>query len=91
MVAERRNTVVVVTSAVKGEGKSATSVNLAYVLAQDLGKNTVLIDGDLKSPTLHSYAAVASEPGLADLLQGTQPLDCCLHHLEELPLWIMPT
>ena len=91
MVAERRNTVVVVTSAVKGEGKSATSVNLAYVLAQDLGKSTVLIDGDLKNPALHSYAAVASEPGLTDLLQGTQPLDCCLHHLEELPLWIMPT
>ena len=91
MVAGRPHAVIVVTSAVKGEGKSSTAVNLAYVLAQDLGKNTVLIDGDLKNPALHSYAAVASEPGLTDLLQGTQPLDCCLHHLEELPLWIMPT
>jgi capsular exopolysaccharide synthesis family protein len=91
MSAERPHTVIVVTSAVKGEGKSATAINLGYVLAQDLGKTTVLIDGDLKSPALHSYAAVASEPGLTDLLQGTKPLDCCLQHLGELPLWIMPT
>lgn len=91
MVAERPHTVIVVTSAVKGEGKSATAVNLGYVLAQDLGKITVLIDGDLKNPSLHSYAAVASEPGLMDLLQGNKPLDRCLHRVGELPLWIMPT
>jgi len=91
MNAERRNTVVVVTSAVKGEGKSAAAVNLAYVLAQDLGKMTVLIDGDLKNPTLDAYAGVASEPGLTDLLQETEPLDRCLQRLGELPLWIMPT
>src|SRR2546425_1721013 len=91
MVAERRNTVVVVTSAVKGEGKSATAVNLAYVLAQDLGKMTILVDGDLKDPRLHSYAGVASEPGLTDLLQGTKPLEGCLHRVGELPLWILPT
>jgi len=91
MVAERPHAVIVVTSAVQGEGKSSTAVNLGYVLAQDLGKSTVLIDGDLKNPALHSYAAVASEPGLTDLLQGTKPLECCLQHLGELPLWIMPT
>ena len=91
MVAERKNTVVVVTSAVKDEGKSAAAVNLAYVLAQDLGKVTVLIDGDLKNPTLDAYAGVASEPGLTDLLQETEPLDRCLQRLGELPLWIMPT
>jgi succinoglycan biosynthesis transport protein ExoP len=91
MVADRPHTVIVVTSAVKGEGKSSTAVNLGYVLAQDLGKSTVLIDGDLKNPTLHSYVAVASEPGLTDLLLGTQPLDCCVQPLGELPLWIIPT
>jgi len=91
MVAERRNTVVVVTSAVKGEGKSATAVNLAYVLAQDLGKMTILVDGDLKDPRVHSYAGVASEPGLTDLLRGSGPLDRCLHQVGELPLWILPT
>jgi succinoglycan biosynthesis transport protein ExoP len=91
MVAERPHTVIVVTSAVKGEGKSATTVNLGYVLARDLGKSTVLIDGDLKNPTLHSYAAVASAPGLTDLLLGTKPLDRCVQPLGELPLWILPT
>jgi capsular exopolysaccharide synthesis family protein len=87
---ERRNTVMVVTSAVKGEGKSTTSINLAYVLARDLGKSTLIIDCDLKRPVLHTYASVGSEPGLAEVLRGENHLDACLHGMGELPLWILP-
>jgi polysaccharide chain length determinant protein (PEP-CTERM system associated) len=87
---ERRNTVMVVTSAVKGEGKSTTSINLAYVLARDLGKSTLVIDCDLKRPVLHTYASVGSEPGLAEVLRGENHLDACLHGMGELPLWILP-
>lgn len=90
MAADRKNTVVVVTSAVKGEGKSATAVNLGYVLARDLGKSTLLIDCDLKCPVLHTYAGVASEPGLADLLHGNRRGDNLVQRLGELPLWILP-
>ena len=84
-------TVVVMTSAVKGEGKSSTTANLGYVLAQDLGKMTVLIDGDLKNPTLHSYIEVPVEPGLTDLLcglPGTRPLEHYLQRVGDLPLWV---
>lgn len=87
---ERRNTVMVVTSAVKGEGKSTTSINLAYVLARDLGKSTLIIDCDLKRPVLHTYASVGAEPGLAEVLRGENHLDACLHGMGELPLWILP-
>ena len=86
---ERANTIVVVTSAVKGEGKSATAINLAYTLARDLGKRTLLIDCDLKCPVLHTYAGVRLEPGISDILQGNRPFDACLHRLGELPVWIV--
>jgi len=90
MGAERSSTVIVVTSAVMGEGKSSSAVNLAYVLAQDLGKRTLLIDCDLKRPAVHKYAGVPLEPGLADVLHGGKSLDTCLQRLEEVSLWILP-
>ncbi|MGH7229501.1 MAG: GumC family protein [Nitrospiraceae bacterium] len=90
MGAERRSTVLVVTSAVMGEGKSTTAINLGYVLARDLGKQTLLIDCDLKRPMLHVYAGIASEPGLAKVLHGDKPIEDCLQQLDNLPLWILP-
>jgi polysaccharide biosynthesis transport protein len=91
MKAERNNTTVVVTSAVKGEGKSSVVANLGYVLARDLGRPTLLVDCDLKSPMLHKYISVPAGPGLAEFLQGAQSLDSCLHHIGDLPLWIVPS
>jgi len=82
--------VIVLTSAVKGEGKSASAVNLGYTLARDLGKNTLLIDCDLKSPMLHRYLGAELEPGLAEVLRGTHTLEESLHPLEKWPLWILP-
>jgi succinoglycan biosynthesis transport protein ExoP len=89
MAGDRKNTVVVVTSAVKGEGKSSTVVNLGYVLARDLGKSTLIIDCDLKRPVVHAYTGVASEPGLAEFLHGDRPIDACIQRFETLPLWIL--
>jgi succinoglycan biosynthesis transport protein ExoP len=89
MAGDRKNTVVVVTSAVKGEGKSSTVVNLGYVLARDLGKSTLIIDCDLKRPVVHAYTGVTSEPGLAEFLHGDQPIDACIQRFEKLPLWIL--
>ncbi len=88
---EHKNTVVVVTSAVKGEGKSATASNLAYVLAQDLGKPTLLIDCDFKRPMLHVYTGTPAKPGLAEALYGDAPLESCLHRSGESLLWVLPS
>ena len=79
------------TSAVKGEGKSAVAVNLGYVLARDLGKSTLIIDADLKRPVVHGYMGTTLAPGLQDLLAGEQSIDACLHSQGELPLWVMPS
>ncbi len=87
---DRKNFVAVVTSAMAGEGKSATASNLAYVLAQDLGKRTLLIDCDFKRPVLHAYNGISMRPGLAEAIFGDAPLDSCLHRCGDAPLWILP-
>src|SRR6266487_5249530 len=87
---EGQTPVIVITSSVKGEGKSASAVNLGYTLARDLGKNTLLIDCDLKSPMLHRYLGAALEPGLAEVLRGTHTVEECIQPLEKWPLWLLP-
>lgn len=60
--------VLMVTSAVPGEGKSNVTVNLAITFAQDK-KKVILIDGDLRKGTLHRYLNVpALAPGLSAIL-----------------------
>jgi capsular exopolysaccharide synthesis family protein len=61
--------VLLVTSANASEGKSTTAWSLARNFAQ-LGKSVLLIDGDLRNPSLHRLAGVRSEVGLSNLLAG---------------------
>lgn len=90
MAGERKSTVIVMTSALMGEGKSCTSLNLAHVLARDLDKKTILVDCDLKRPMQHVYAGVEAHPGLAEVLHGDKPLEECLHKPEGLGFSILP-
>ena len=85
------NNVIVVTSSVTGEGKSSTSSNLAYVLARDLGKKTLVVDCDFKRPTLHAYVGVPSKPGLAEAIYGDAPLEACLHRYDDTSMWVLPS
>lgn len=61
--------VVMVTSASKGEGKTSLSCHLATSLAR-AGRKTLLIDCDLRKPSLHEIFEVPSEPGLCEVLSG---------------------
>ena len=58
-----------VTSSMRGEGKSTTAVNLSYVLAEK-GSPVLLIDGDLRIPSIAQKMRIDSSPGLTDLLMG---------------------
>src|SRR5690606_25062761 len=61
--------VLLVTSPSASEGKSTTALTLARNFAQ-LGKSVLLIDADLRNPSLHRVLGVRSETGLSSLLAG---------------------
>lgn len=64
---ENNSRVIGVSSALSGEGKSLTSVNLAYTLSQ-LGKKVLLVDCDMRRPTLAEKLGIRKKPGLSSYL-----------------------
>jgi capsular exopolysaccharide synthesis family protein len=59
-----------ISSVLPGEGKTTTSLNLAYALAQSENR-VLLVDGDLRNPKLHAVFGVENTLGLANFLQGS--------------------
>lgn len=64
-----------VTSAGSQEGKSLTAANLAISMAREPDMTVLLIDADLRNPTLHRYFGLDVESGLADCLRSGFPLE----------------
>ena len=71
--------VIGITSALSGEGKSLTSINLAYSLSE-LGKRVILIDADMRRPTLAKKLPIQKEPGLSSCLTGQRDLNNLLQN-----------
>lgn len=65
--------VVGVMSSIRGEGKSTTACNLAYALAE-AEKRTLLIEADLRIPTIAEKLSLRTEPGLTDMLVAHEKL-----------------
>lgn len=61
--------VIGVTSSLKGEGKSITAANLAYTIAET-GKKVLLMECDLRLPTVAKRMSLETSPGLSNLLVG---------------------
>ena len=65
---------VMLTSTLPQEGKTLTAVNLALTLSHSFGRRVLLIDADLRHPTLHEVFGVANTSGLRDALQADRTL-----------------
>src|SRR5205085_10752200 len=65
----RSTRVVMVTSATAGEGKTTLASHLATSLARS-GRKTLLLDGDLRRPTIHELFELPMQPGFSEILLG---------------------
>lgn len=73
VTSERPARTILVASALSGEGKTSLAVLLANSLAR-AGHRTLLIDGDLRRPTIHNTLSLPPGPGLSDYLAGRADL-----------------
>ncbi|HTO06168.1 MAG TPA: polysaccharide biosynthesis tyrosine autokinase [Myxococcota bacterium] len=72
---------ILVTSAIAGEGKTTTSVNLSSAFAR-MGRRVILIDADLRRARVDRVFGIARSPGLSEVLQGRARLDECIQRPE---------
>jgi Mrp family chromosome partitioning ATPase len=74
-----------------GDGKTTTAVNLAASLAHDRHHTTLLVDCDLKRPSIADIFGIEPAYGVDDVLRGDARVDQCLHHPESFErLVVMP-
>jgi protein-tyrosine kinase len=68
-VAPALNNIVLVTSAIPGEGKTFNALNLALSIARERDLEVLLVDGDVAQPALSASMGLAGKPGMTDLLR----------------------
>ncbi|NGZ95492.1 MAG: hypothetical protein CV089_05055 [Nitrospira sp. WS110] len=81
--------VAAVTSAIKGEGKTTTVVNLGYTLSRDFGRRVLLLDCDFVFPELKAFVETPVKLGLVDCLKSDIPPQQAMSPFADVPCWIM--
>lgn len=85
---EKLNTFIL-TSAIPGEGKSNTAINLAITLAED-SKSVVVVDCDLRKPSLNRYLKLGRNfKGVTDILTGNATVEDALIQFEDLGIHVL--
>jgi capsular exopolysaccharide synthesis family protein len=80
---------VLITSTIPQEGKSTVAANLACTLARRKQHKTLLLEGDLRRPTVAHKLGFGQVPGLCEWLRGeTESMN--VYRIETLGLWVLP-
>ncbi|MGL4740738.1 MAG: CpsD/CapB family tyrosine-protein kinase [Sarcina sp.] len=79
---DEQKQIIVVTSSQPQEGKSTTSGNIALSFAQD-GKNVILIDCDLRKPSIHKKFMLSNEAGVSEVILGIKSIKDCIHQYKK--------
>jgi protein-tyrosine kinase len=81
---------ILVTSALPGEGKSFVSTNLAVSIAQNINEHVLLMDCDIRKPSVHGYLGFDETPGLAEYLSEGRRLEDVLLKTDIKKLTVLP-
>lgn len=81
----------VITSSVPNEGKTLTSMNLAFCLSKHTTERVLLLEGDLRKPMLGEQLGIKALPGLGDWVSSeNDPISKFIYRFDNLQLWILP-
>jgi succinoglycan biosynthesis transport protein ExoP len=88
--AGKPQTIFAISSAIKGEGKTTTSLNLALTAARDFGKQTLLIEGDFKNPSFRAYLGLDTPVNLMEVILNQADLASSLINFGHSNLAVLP-
>jgi len=80
---QRGTKLVMVTSAIVGEGKTLTATNLALTLSESYRKRVLLVDADLRRPGIHNMFGIPNFTGLSDAIRSADERKVSVIHLTE--------
>ncbi len=87
---KRKLQAIVVASVGPSEGKSVTALNLSWLFAQTDGLRALIIDSDLRRPSLADYLGIESKSGLSEVLTGGASLTESIIRLQPSGLHLLP-
>jgi len=89
MQRKRRLQKLLITSSVVDEGKSVVSANLALTLARRSGERVLLIEADLRRPSVSALFSSTPLHGISEWMDGKQALENSLYQIRDLPVWLL--
>lgn len=73
--AQKGGNTVMITSAVPGEGKTLSAINLALIFSREFNQTVLLVDCDLRKQSVHNYLGIENGLGLSDYLLDDVPIE----------------
>lgn len=90
LLASHASRVVVIASPTRGDGKTTTAIHLGAVLAHDMERRVLLVDGDLRRPRLAQALGLVARRGLCDVLRGAARADEVTWQVDQASLHVLP-